>query len=201
MAPQCSKLINKYDRPRFISYDANEWEKEAMGRHLIEECGLTLTEADGEQIQPSLASIKPCRWIKFAQNPGPVVSILVREFYANMDVTTNTSTVRGHIIFFAFCVINRLIEWNVDIHGQRDWFTAKNLSLVAKPPLHEDHTLHGVIIAENMPHPGIQQNHEFVPRVFDPEYADIDMALKELIEISKASVGSRNVACSSTNKE
>ncbi|KAF3626495.1 hypothetical protein FXO38_29222 [Capsicum annuum] len=193
MAPQCSKRINKYDRPRFISYDANEWEKEAMGRHLIKEFRLALTEADGEQIQPSLASIKPCRWIKFAQNPGPVVSILVREFYANMDVTTNTSTVRD---------LHPLgIEWHVDIHGQRDWFTAKNLSLVAKPPLHVDHTLHGVIIAENMPHPGIQQNHEFVPRVFDPEYADIDMALKELIEISKASVGSRNVACSSTNKE
>ncbi|PHT31780.1 hypothetical protein CQW23_28117 [Capsicum baccatum] len=193
MAPQCSKLINKYDRPRFISYDANEWEKEAMGHHLIEECGLALTEADGEQIQHILASIKPCRWIKFAQNPGPVVSILVREFYANMDVTTNTSTVRD--------LYPLGIEWHVDIHGQTDWFTAKNLSLVAKPPLHEDHTLHGVIKAENVPHPGIQQNHEFVPRVFDPEYADIDMALKELIEMSKASVGSRNVACSSTNKE
>lgn len=27
-----------------------------------------------------------------------------------MDVSTNTSTVRGHIIFFAPCVINRLYE-------------------------------------------------------------------------------------------
>ncbi|KAM3323887.1 hypothetical protein P3S67_005038 [Capsicum chacoense] len=110
MAPQCSELMNRYDRNRIISYDAKEWEKKAMGRHLIEERRLILTEEDGEQIQPVLASIEPHRWIKFVQNPGPVVSILVREFHTNMDSITNTSSVRGHTIFFASCVSNRLYE-------------------------------------------------------------------------------------------
>ncbi|KAM3361309.1 hypothetical protein P3S68_016163 [Capsicum galapagoense] len=328
-----------------------------MGRHLIEEHRLVLTKADGKQIRPVLASIEPRRWIKFAQNPGPLVSIIIREFYTNRDVTTNTSTVRGHTIFFAPRVINmlyetpglddtHLIEWHVDTHGRRDWFLARNLSLVAKdlcilvititqlinilgnlpysnfgfvtptnigiptlhalgpcvgpnkragrrlpvrgefvayverleeqlkniynqqqqlrdklavlrtiqtehlvhiitilqnfgnmintmvsvlqlanalaippftfqdmdfnfpaghvnfqPPLYEDHTSHGGTVAENAPHPGIQQNYEFVPRVFDPKYADIDIALEELIGMSKASVGSGNIARSSTNKE
>ncbi|KAF3668659.1 hypothetical protein FXO38_07995 [Capsicum annuum] len=171
MTPQCSKLINKYDRTRFIFYDANELDKEEMGHHLIEECRLALTEADGKQIRLVLASIEPLRWIT------------------------------GHTIFFAPCVINSLYEipeldntylyillrdptWNeinpdlcplgielhFDTHGQRDWLTAKSLSLVTKdvdfnfpagnvnsqPSLHEDHTLHGVIVAENVSYPGIQ---------------------------------------------
>ncbi|KAF3674202.1 hypothetical protein T459_27498 [Capsicum annuum] len=106
MAPQCSKLINKYDRIRFISYGANEWDKEAVGRHLIEESGLALTEADGKLIRPVFASIEPRSWIKFAQN-----------FW--------TCSVNTYL-----CPLE--IEWHVDTHGQRDWFSARNISLDVK---------------------------------------------------------------------
>ncbi|XP_059291459.1 uncharacterized protein LOC132044937 [Lycium ferocissimum] len=110
MAPQRLRNINRFDRNRFVSLEADEWEKEAMQYPLIEERGLALTEEDDEQIQPVLTEIEPRRWTKFARNPGPAVLMLVREFYSNMDVTTNASTVRGRTIFFAPSVINRMYE-------------------------------------------------------------------------------------------
>lgn len=53
--------MNKHDKDRFISYEANEWEKEAKARYLVEERELILHEADDEQIRHVLASIKSLR--------------------------------------------------------------------------------------------------------------------------------------------
>ncbi|PHT64888.1 hypothetical protein T459_29313 [Capsicum annuum] len=121
MTPQCSKLINKYDRTRFIFYDANELDKEEMGHHLIEECRLALTEADGKQIRLVLASIEPLRWITLYEIPeldNTYLYILLR------DPTWNE-------INPDLCPLG--IELHFDTHGQRDWLTAKSLSLVTKP--------------------------------------------------------------------
>ncbi|XP_009771839.1 uncharacterized protein [Nicotiana sylvestris] len=108
MASGSRNTSHRYDRTRFVFPEADAWKKQILSSSFIEERGLALTEGDSEEIRPILEQIKRMKWVQFNQNPGAVVAFLVREFYANMDVATNTSTVRGQTIFFAPAIISRL---------------------------------------------------------------------------------------------
>ncbi|PHT94936.1 hypothetical protein T459_02818 [Capsicum annuum] len=94
----------------FTSPEAAKWARNKICHSFVLERGLTILPQDGEQIFPVLEQIEHFGWTKFAQNPGPAVSTLVREFYANMDLKTLTSTVREDVIYFAPKIINRIYD-------------------------------------------------------------------------------------------
>ncbi|PHT60299.1 hypothetical protein CQW23_02662 [Capsicum baccatum] len=94
----------------FTSPEAAKWAQNKICHSFMLERGLTILPQDGEQILPVLEKIEHFGWTKFAQDLGPAVSTLVREFYANMDLKTLTSTVREDVIYFAPKIINRIYD-------------------------------------------------------------------------------------------
>ncbi|PHT34342.1 hypothetical protein CQW23_26142 [Capsicum baccatum] len=104
-----SALVKLY-MSHFTSPEAAKSAQKKICHPFVFERGLTILPQDGERILPVLEQIEHFGWMKFAQNLGPTVPILVLKFYANMDLKTLTSTVQGDVIYFSPKIINRIYD-------------------------------------------------------------------------------------------
>ncbi|PHT42856.1 hypothetical protein CQW23_16881 [Capsicum baccatum] len=102
--------LTKLDMSHFTSPETAKLARKKICCPFVLEIELTLLPEDGEQILLVLEQIEHFGWTKFAQNPGPAVPTLVREFYTNVDMKTLTSTMRGDVIYFAPEIINGIYD-------------------------------------------------------------------------------------------